>query len=265
MPTVSVQGAEIYYQTIGSGTPILLIPGFGCDHLIWGRVAQTLAARYRVVMFDHRGVGRTTGTVEGLALRTLADDAIGLLQALRIEKVHVLGHSMGGMVAQELAITRPELVQSLILVSSCARLDARGRATIDTWGNMPSRVDPETAARLVLPWMYTNAFFELPGAVDNLVQRMLANSYPPTAEAILAQSLAVQDADTTNRLGQITARTLVLVGREDILTPVRYSQQLARLIASAKLVVLDETGHGLLVETPDAVVGAVAPFLESFD
>lgn len=264
MPTVRVGDADIFFQVTGNGDPLLLVAGFGCDHLIWARIAQTLAQQYRVVVFDHRGIGRSMGPVEGLSLRTLAEDAAGLLRAIGIGAAHVAGHSMGGMVAQEIAIAEPTMVSSLMLFSSCASLDARGRAIIESWGHLPQRVDPEAAARLVLPWLYTNAFFATPGAVDDLVSLMLANPYPPSAQAILAQSRAIQAADMTERLAQIAAPTLVLVGREDILTPVDYSEQLVSAIRSAELEVLDGTGHGLLVESPDLVASAMRVFLEKF-
>lgn len=264
MPRVHAGGVEIFYQVSGSGEPLLLIPGFACDHLIWSKVVPALSAQYRVVVFDNRGLGRTIGATESIDTMTigqLAQDAAALLRALGLGPAHVAGHSMGGMIAQELALAHPERLRSLMLLSSCAHLDARGRAIIESWGDLPKRLDPETSTRLILPWMYTNAFYAVPGALEEVISKIMANPYPPTAEAIYAQSRAASAADTTDRLNRLSCPTLVLVGTEDILLPLAYSEQLASSIATAELVVLKNTGHGLLIESPDAVAAALLEFL----
>jgi 3-oxoadipate enol-lactonase len=261
VPQIRVNDIEIFYQVAGSGEPLLLIAGFACDHLIWSRVVPALSAHYRVVVFDNRGVGRTTGDTDAMGIRQLAEDAAALLDALGLGPAHVAGHSMGGMIAQELTLAHPAQVKSLMLVSSCARLDARGRAIVEAWGDLPKRLDPETSARLILPWMYTNAFFSTPGAVEETVALILANPYPPTAQVVYAQSRAISAADTSDRLNQVAPRTLALVGNEDILIPVSYSEQLVRSIPNAELKILDGTGHGLLIESPDAVAAALLDFL----
>jgi pimeloyl-ACP methyl ester carboxylesterase len=168
---------------------------------------------------------------------------------------------MGGLVAQELALARPERVRSLLLLSTCTRLDERGRAITASWGELPRQVDAATATRLILPWMYTSAFYAKPGAIDEVVAQVLANPYPPSAEAIRAQSRAICEGDTSLRLGGIDRPTLVLVGSEDILLPPPFSEELARGIRGAELVVLEKTGHGLLIESSRAVAAAIMDFL----
>jgi pimeloyl-ACP methyl ester carboxylesterase len=261
MPKVPANGLDIFYKVRGKGDPLLLIAGFGCDHLIWNAVASDLASRYGVVVFDNRGMGQTTGPVAATGIRQLADDAAGLLDALGLGPAHVAGHSMGGMIAQELALAHPERVRSLLLLSTCARLDERGKAITASWGELPRRVDAATATRLILPWMYTNAFYARPGAVEDVIAQVVANPFPPSAEAIEAQSRAICASDTSRRLGEIACPTLVLVGSEDILLPVAFSEELAHGIRRAELVILKETGHGLLIESPRAVAAAMTDFL----
>ena len=116
-------------------------------------------------------------------------------------------------------------------------------------------------ARLLLPWLYSNAFFTKPGAVEQLLTLLLDNPYPPPPEGIYHQSRAIGDFDTTSRLGEIGCPTLVLVGKEDVLLPVAFSEQLAQGIPGAELVVLEKTGHGLLVEAPEGVAQAMLGFL----
>src|SRR5262245_22618692 len=130
MPKVPANGIDVYYEAHGAGDPLLLVAGFGCDHTIWSGLVPALAARHRVILFDNRGTGQTSGAVTGV--RQMADDAAGLLDALGPGPAHVAGHSMGGMIAQELALAHPGRVRSLALLSSCARLDDRGRAIIES-------------------------------------------------------------------------------------------------------------------------------------
>jgi 3-oxoadipate enol-lactonase len=261
MPQVRTNGIDIYYEERGAGDPLLLIAGFASDHTIWAKVVPALAASYRVVAFDNRGVGQTSDLDSVASIRQMADDAVGLLDALELSRAHVAGHSMGGLIAQELALAHPERVQSLLLLSSCAKADARGKVIIESWGDLPRQLDATSATRLILPWIYTNAFFAKPGAVEELIEQILANPFPPSLQGIFGQSRAISSCDTSGRLSDMDCPTLALVGREDILLPVAFSEQLVRGIRGAELVVLEQTGHGLLIESPSAVAAAMLAFL----
>jgi pimeloyl-ACP methyl ester carboxylesterase len=261
MPSVPVNGIDIYYEAHGRGDPLLLIAGFGCDHTIWSLVAPHLASRYRVVAFDNRGTGQTSGPDAVSSIRQLADDAAGLLDALGLVPAHVAGHSMGGQIAQELALAHPEQVRALMLLSSCARVDDRGKAIIESWGELPRQVDAATGARLTLPWVYTSAFYARPGVIEEVIAQIVANPFPPRAAAIYGQSRAISAGNTLARLGAMDCPTLVLVGSEDILLPIAFSEQLVRGIRGAELVILEKTGHGLLIESPAAVATALIDFV----
>src|SRR5262249_4432379 len=123
------------------------------------------------------------------------------------------------------------------------------------------QVDVVTGTRLVMPWIYTNAFFATPGAIEQVIEQIVANPFPPSVEGIYRQSRAISMCDTSDRLGAIDCPTLVLGGNEDVLLPVACAEQLAEGIRSAELVVLEKTGHGLLIESPEAVATAMLDFL----
>ena len=261
MPKVSVNGIELYYEVQGTGDPLLLVAGFACDHTVWSLVVPQLAAHFRVIAFDNRGAGQSSSLEAVASIRQMAGDAAGLLDAIGLASAHIAGHSMGGMIAQELALAHPDKVQSLQLVSSCAQVDARGRAIIEFWGALPRLVDTETMGRILLPWLHTNAFFAKPGAVEQLLDQYLSYPFPPSAETIQGQSLAISSFGSSSRLGELDCPTLVVVGEEDILFPIEFSRQLVQGIRGAELVVLKKTGHGLLIESPDAVARAMLDFL----
>lgn len=261
MPKIPANGIEVYYEIRGDGDPLLLIAGFACDHTIWSLVLPALAKHYRVVVFDNRGVGQSSGADTISSIRQLAADAAGLLDAIGLRSAHVAGHSMGGLIAQELALARPQLVQSLTLLASGTQVDERGQAIVESWGELPRLVDAATATRLILPWMYTNALYARPGAVAQIINQILLNPYPTGVQAIADQCRAIGAHRSSDRLGEIGCPTLALVGREDILLPVACSEQLVQAIRGAELVILERTGHGLLIESPDAVSQAMLDFL----
>ncbi|HQR07089.1 MAG TPA: alpha/beta hydrolase [Gemmatales bacterium] len=261
MPIIHANGVDLFYESMGTGEPLLILAGFACDHTIWAKVVPALARQYRVISFDNRGMGQSPASKSPVSVRDMAEDAAGLLKSLGLGPVHVAGHSMGGMIAQELALAHPEMVRSLSLLASFAQTDARGKAIIESWGDMPTKVDPLTMTRALLPWMYTNGFYSQPGVIDKLIQLILANPFPPSAQAIYDQSRAISASNTTDCLNKITCPTLIMVGSDDILAPVSSSQQLAQGIRGSELVVLEKTGHGLLIETPEMVVKTMLDFL----
>jgi pimeloyl-ACP methyl ester carboxylesterase len=261
MPKMRINGIDLHYEVAGAGEHLLLIGGFGCDHMIWSPVLPALASRYRVISFDNRGMGQSSPSAGQYAIPDLADDAAALLDALQIEQAHVAGHSMGGQIAQELALGRPDLIGSLLLLSSCAKCDERGKSLIEQHGKLPAIADIKTCAMLIMPWLYTNAFYSRPGAVEELVDWILKYPYQPTPIELEHQSRAISSFDAANRIAGISCPTLMLVGEEDVLIPPLFSQNLAHSIPNAKLQVLPGTGHGLLVESPSAVAAAMLGFL----
>jgi 3-oxoadipate enol-lactonase len=261
MPKVRANGIELFYEESGTGDPLLLISGFACDHTNWRKLVPLLASCYSLITFDNRGVGQSSSPETPYNIRLLAEDTIGLLDAIGLDSVHVGGHSMGGQIALELALACPGRVKSLILLSSCAKMDERGRTVIELWGDFPKLVDPVTGIRLSLPWIYTTRFYATPGAIDEVIQEILANAFPPTVSGIYQQSRAITSYDASARLREIKCPTLVVVGDEDILGGSHLSMDLAHRIPEAQLVVLKQAAHGLLTESPQATAAAIRDFL----
>src|SRR5947209_4904814 len=136
MPKARVNGIDLFYDVRGAGAPLLLLAGFSCDHTHWSPVAARLAAEYRVIRLDNRGVGRSSAPDGPYTTRQMADDAAGLLDHLGLAPVHLAGHSMGGQIAQELALARPGLVRSLMLLASYLRPTGRLRLLLESWGDL---------------------------------------------------------------------------------------------------------------------------------
>ena len=261
MPKVQANGIEMFYEEKGTGEPLLLIAGFACDHTNWSQMIPLLASQYRVIVFDNRGVGQTSAPNTPYSIRQMAEDAAGLLDAIGLSCVHVAGHSMGGQIAQELALAHPGRVRTLMLLASCAKLDERGKAVIESWGDLPRLVDAATGLRLSFPWIYTSHFYATPGAIERVIEEVFSNPFPPSPLGIYQQSRAITSCDTSTRLDGIDCPTLVVVGNEDILSRLSFSEQLVQGIRGAELVVLEKCGHGLPTESPEATAAVLLGFL----
>jgi 3-oxoadipate enol-lactonase len=175
MPKVQANDIDIYFEIKGAGEPLLLIAGFASDLTIWSKMVSPLAEQYRVIVFDNRGIGRSSAPDSPYTIRQMAEDTVGLLNEIGVDKAHVAGHSMGGMIGQELVLAHPEKVESLILLATCAKPDERNQAIIESWGELPRQVDPATAARLSLPWIYTSNFYSRPKAVQQVIEMIVKN------------------------------------------------------------------------------------------
>ena len=191
----------------------------------------------------------------------MADDAAALLDHLGVGMAHVAGHSLGGEIAQELALSHSARVRSLMLLSTSARTSERLRSIVDTAARMPLHAPAEICCRAFLPWLFTEEFFKTPGAVDASLARTLNNPHPPTLEGLAGQSAAIGLFDASGRVGSIRCPTLVVAGVDDILTPLAWSRDLARRIPGADLVVLDPGAHDLVNETPRALSDAMLAFV----
>lgn len=262
MPAVRVNDIDIYFEQHGSGPDLLLIMGLGAHLGAWALQTPAFARQFRVTVFDNRGAGRSSAPDEPYSMRGMADDTAALMDALGIPHAHVVGASMGGMIAQELAINHPERVDRLVLACTRARAgDVRHILAPAQAALYDLEIDPSQRALLGMPWAYTSAFMSQPERVLAALELRRKDPYPIRPHAYHRQQAAVMAHDTLDRLGRITAPTLVLVGAEDILTPVEESVELVQGIPGAHLTVLPRGGHGFFAEYADDVNRAVLGFL----
>ncbi|MBL1198251.1 MAG: alpha/beta hydrolase [Nostoc sp. GBBB01] len=262
MPKVKINDIDLFYDIKGTGEPLLLIAGFLCDHAYWSLIIPSLVSKYQVIRIDNRGMGRSSAPESQYNIKQMADDIAALLDYIGIDKVHLAGHSMGGQIAQELVLAYPQKIQSLMLLSSLAKGDELFNSIIKTWGELLNHVDLKLYEKTVLPWIFTDTFYSIPGMIEGLIEFAIKYPFPPGTHSLYQHSQAMLEFDTTDRLQQIHCPTLVLVGKQDILTPLKFSQQLAQGIPNAELVVIDRGGHGFLIESSDVVVSAMLNFLQ---
>jgi pimeloyl-ACP methyl ester carboxylesterase len=264
VPKVRVGNIEMFYVEAGAGEPLLLIMGLSGDHLAWGFQMAALAAHYRVIAFDNRGAGQTDAPDIPYTTAMMADDTRGLLDALGIERARVVGVSMGGMIAQKLALRHPDRVRALHLGCTLARPDHYLTALSATWREVRSAMGYERAFRLMGFWLFAaRTYNERPEFVEMIVQNALANPYPQNLIGFLRQLEAVVTHDTLDRVADIRCPTLVSVGEDDILLPPRFSRELAARMPGARLDLVPGAGHVYFWERPDVFNGLCLDFFAS--
>lgn len=261
MPSVTVGGLEIFYRETGSGEPVLLLQGLGTDHRGWGLQVAALSPWFRCITPDNRDAGRSGRAAGPYTVADMAADAAGLLDALGVERAHVVGISMGGAIAQELAISRPGRVRSLALIATYCSGDPRGTDLFQGWRLMRERFSPEEYYRATYPWVFTVGDYLRPGFIQEMVERAATDPYAQEPEAWARQMAAATAFHSEDRLDRIAAPTLLLFGDADLLTPLRFARTMQARIPQAELVVIPDAGHGLIWSHAEAVNAALLGFL----
>ncbi len=265
MPYAVIDKIRMHYEVYGHGDPVLMINGLSSPAVGWLLQVRDLASSFQLVTMDNRGVGETDLPPDPVyTTPQMADDAAAMLRHLKIRRAHVVGASMGGTIAQELALRHPRLVRSLTLACSWANADGRFLHTIQSWMALAYRMPVEERLRHVLyPWLFTPEFLADTTSVETALQRALAYPQQTKAEAIERQGRGILAWNGTRvkQLRKIRVPTLVLVGAADILTPPAFSRDLAKRIRRARLRVLPG-GHAFFIENAAQFNRAVASFLK---
>jgi pimeloyl-ACP methyl ester carboxylesterase len=276
MSIARIGSLDFYYEEHGTGDPLLLIMGLAADSTAWMFQVPEFSQHYRTIVFDNRGVGRSAKPPGPYTIHEMADDAAGLLDVLHVARAHVVGVSMGGMIAQELALRHPERVHGLVLACTYPEPDAdierNRRFSVERLGGSVSAdgevqidlkaVNPMDFLQHLLPLVFNQEFIakELPKLIQVFSGAL---QYGFSMEAILGQVAAVMSHKATDRLGKIAAPTLVITGDADRLIPPANSDVLAGSIPGAKLVKIPGGSHGFNFETPEVFNRAVLDFLAS--
>jgi len=263
MPRIEVNDLQIYYEAHGEGFPLVMIQGLSANTSWWDpRWIQTLSERFKVVAFDNRGAGRTELSAKDYSIRLFADDTAALMDALGIPEAHVLGISMGGMIAQELAINHPRKVERLVLCSTYCGGEKSVQPSDEVMQTlMPDRGDltVEEVARMTIPLLLTEKFLKSNPGVEEFVFQQITRT-PISPQAFARQLNAIMNFNSWGRLLYIKAPTLILQGKQDILVPPQNAPILNKAIPGSRMVYFKDSAHGLIEETEE-VLAAILDFL----
>jgi aminoacrylate hydrolase len=260
MPIVTIRGSEFHYEIAGSGPPLLLVTGLAGVASAWNANMEALSQRFTVIRYDHRGTGGSERTEGGYSIEGLTDDLVGLLDELGQERVQLVGHSTGGAIGQVLAARHPERVERMVLYATWATLCPQMALCMNVRLKLLSACGPDAYHRasplFLFPPRYICENWE---ALDASLATAVAQS--TTASILEARVRAVLAFDGRAYLPEITCPTLVLVARDDILTPLESSEELAASIPGAVLQVLQYGAHAVSQVDPETFNKAVVSFL----
>jgi len=264
LPKVKLSDIELYYEVYGKGTPLLLIAGLGSDTSSWVGVIRKLSKNFQIIVFDNRGSGRSEIPDKKYSIRQMADDAIRLLDYLNIKKCHIIGQSMGGYIAQELAINHPERVDKLILESSASISSKRNNTLfLDFYKELREEKNLEAWIRRWTRWLFSNKCLTHKAFIETFVKNGANYPYAQQANGFKGQIDAIRSFDTRERLGRIKAKTLIIEGKEDMLILSKEAEALAKDISGSIFQSVKDTAHCIHIENPDLFVRAVMKFLIS--
>jgi 3-oxoadipate enol-lactonase len=262
VPRVAVAGTELHCERRGNGAPLLLIHGLGANLTHWGEpFLAALEGDFELLLYDHRGVGRSAPAQGAVTVGGLADDALALLDALGVDDAHVLGVSLGGMVAQELALAAPQRVRTLTLgCTSCGGTQSKPTAA-EVVQRLTAAVlsrDRERMLRTGFELVVSHGYATDPAHYAAFAEA--AERYPATVPALLAQQAALDAHDTYARLRGLRVATLVIHGSDDELMAAINGDLVASLIPGARLERLDGVGHLFFWEQPERSAELVREF-----
>lgn len=257
---VTANGSSIFVETVGppDGPPVLLVHSLTADHSAWRRLVPVLADRFRVIAPDLRGHGASPAPPPPYSMATLAADMAGILDRLAVESAHVIGLSIGGMIAQQLALDHPQRVRSLVLAATACEMTEARKAV---WDDRIRQVEADGVASLVDSTL--ERWFTPPTHRDDpaLIQACAAMIRATTAEGYVGCAAAIRDMALTDRLGEIAVPTLVLSGAEDPSTPPELQAQIRDGIPGARMETFEATAHQIALERPDRFNTLVTDFL----
>jgi 3-oxoadipate enol-lactonase len=259
-------GVPITYQTFGrpEATPLLMLQGLGVDSRGWALQRFPLGRRFRCVAVDNRGVGGSARAPHPLSLEQMADDAVAVLDDAGVDDAHVMGASMGGVLAQIVAVRHPERVRSLVLSCTACRHHEWRRELFEDWSAAVLAGGMGALGGEGLRWLIGPRLHRRVGVWLNVMARILQQAPPENFAAQVRAILAASD-ELRFELVNVHAPTLVITGSQDLLTPLGDADELAELIPTARLLEVRGVGHALMVEAPNAFNRAVAGFLREVD
>lgn len=264
MPYVEVNGIQIYYEERGDGHPLVMINGlWGNLHWWMPALIESLAERFRVITFDNRGVGFSDKPTGAYSIEIMAGDTAGLIGALELGKTHILGASMGGKIALELALEHPELVDRLVLCSANCGGDRQITPRPEIYTMLGARrkgVTAEDVARSSLPLLFPEPFVkENPELMEDFIHRWKISLTP--SHAFFGHLEATAAYDCFIRLPEIEAPALILTGDSDELVPTENSRILLDHIPDARYIVYENAAHFFFSQYPERVAADVIEFL----
>jgi pimeloyl-ACP methyl ester carboxylesterase len=263
MAIVQANGVGLWVEQAGEGEDVVFVSGLADEGACWVDQVSGLSDRYRITTFDNRAVGRSDVPEGEYRIADFAGDTIALLDALELERVHLVGSSMGGAIVQEVALARPERVRSLVLNGTWCRGDRFLHEIFRSWMWTARKSDGLRDFLVAVNlWCFAPRIWN-EGTMDGWLDAAEASPSQQSVDAFCRSAEALVHHDSADRIGAIAAPTLVTVGELDLVLPPRFSEAIVERIAGSRLVVVPGAGHQPFQEQPDEYNRLLADFWAS--
>ena len=260
MPFARSNGIQIHYEVHGEGEPVVLISGLGSQLGSWETQIPIYSEKFKVVVFDNRGAGTSEVTEPGFGIEDMADDTTGLLDYLNLDSASFVGKSMGGMIAQRIAIKHPGRVNKLVIGCSSSSRDKVGNFILSTSREIATKAGMKAVWAMALLLGYTREYIEK--NIENLNQKQAGISEDEGAlKGYLGQLQACQEHHSLEEISKIKSDTLVICGEKDLMTPAKKSMEMADRIPNCRFECFKDAGHGFWIEKQEEVDKLVMEFL----
>lgn len=264
MAKIKINDVELYYELHGEGKPIVFINGWVAHTMVWYLILNDLKKDNTILIFDNRGSGRSDSPDTIYTIEQMTDDVISLIQKLNLEKPHIVGHSMGGAIAQTLAIKYPEYIDKLILSSTSSKFNSSFLLAGEVMIYLAEKKWPlDKQAQNIISWAYSSDFVENKENLQKTLEQIITNPYPPTLEGAKRQFEALKNFDLSQELENIQSPTLVLRGEKDIVCLSDETNHLVQNIPDASYFCIPKTGHDTYREKPKIFTKIVLDFFAS--
>lgn len=261
MPKLKVNNTNLYYELHGAGIPLVLIGGLKSDHTNWTNVLDIFAKHHQVLIFDNRGAGQSDAPNQSFTIADMAEDLAALIDKLNLERPHILGHSMGGAIAQTLAAKYPQKINKLVLCNTFPKINKVSTIALENILDLHhANAKPSMIMKHIIPWAFSHEFLQTPDIVQTILMMSDQNPFPQTLVGYQRQLEALKEFNSLPWVKEIKNPTLIIAGEKDILTPVEDSEVLAKHIAHSILEILPG-GHPSSIEQETKFTSKVIDFL----
>lgn len=266
MPVAKLKSINLYHEIHGKGEPLLLLTDIADDIQTWQFIITNLSKHFQLILVDNRGSGRSDTPNTEYSIELFADDSIELLDYLKIPKAHILGHGMGGFIAQEIAIRHPERVLKLVLECTAPYSTIRNNQLYQIFEELiENKIDKALWFKNFYYWIYSHKFVTDNKFFDALIQFNIKYPYAQSNIGFKRQIEALNKFDSRTRLSKITAETLVVIGEDDILIRAKDAEKLYQGITMASYpVFIEQCAHSIHNEDPKTFVHTILSFLYKY-
>lgn len=263
MPGITCNGLDLFYAERGEGVPLIFLNGLAGDHQYWHGQLRAFGKRFRCLALDNRDAGQSSYATTSYRIADLAGDVAAVMEQLKLPPAHIVGLSLGGMIAQELALSHPQHVRSLFLIGTIGKCDAWFAATLEAYSCIRRQVrDTNEFFQVLLPWLVSPRYFDESDRAEWLKAILGQHPHPQEIDGFFRQFEAIRAHDVLDRLAEIRCPVLVAAGEDDMIAPPRYARQIAQRIAKAQLEILPGIGHAPPIEDSRAFNGLLERFLD---